>query len=103
MPFLLFFTRFDNLKIIKIRIPSPPCHIVTVHSEVSAGESIALLIGEDVGGDFGQFTEILSVQGIVEFRVQAILGGNGAQEQGAVFGDGNRRDYIIHCEVAASD
>ena len=48
MPFLLFLMRFENLKIIKIRIPSHPRHIVTVHSEVSTGESIALLVGENV-------------------------------------------------------
>ena len=93
----------QNLKIIKICPFSSACHVVAVHAEVGAGEALTLFIGEDVGGDFGQFTEILSVQGLVEFRVQAILGGDGAQEQGAVFGDGNRRDYIIHCEVAASD
>ena len=74
MPFLLFFTRFDNLKIIKIRIPSPPCHIVTVHSEVSAGESIALLVGENVGGDFSQFLIVFSIQGVEEFCVKSFLG-----------------------------
>ena len=82
MPFLLFFTRFDNLKIIKIRIPSPPCHIVTVHSEVSAGESIALLVGENVGGDFSQFLIVFSIQGVEEFCVKSFLGGGHAQVYG---------------------
>ena len=85
----LTFLFSQNLKIIKIR-PFPSAgHVVAVHAEVGAGEAFALFVGEDVGGDFGQFVEILSVQGIVEFRVQAILGGDGAQEQGAVFGESN--------------
>ena len=101
MPFLLFFTRFDNLKIIKIRIPSPPCHIVTVHSEVSAGESIALLVCENVGGDFSQFLIVFSIQGVEDFCVKSFLGGGHAQVYGAFFRDGDCRNHIFYIKVIA--
>ena len=101
MPFLLFFTRFENLKIIKIRIPSHPCHIVTVHSEVSSGESIALLVGENVGGDFSQFLIVFSIQGVEEFCVKSFLGGVHAQVYEAFFRDGDCRNHIFYIKVIA--
>ena len=75
MPSLLYFTRFENLKIIKIRIPSHPCHIVTVHSEVCPSEAVALLICENFGGQFCQFFILFSIQGVEEFCIQSFLGG----------------------------
>ena len=101
MPFLLFFTRFDNLKIIKIRIPSHPCHIVTVHSEMSSGKSIALLVGENVGWDFSQFLIIFSIQGVEDFCVKSFLGGGHAQVYGALLRDGDCRNHIFYIKVIA--
>ncbi len=101
MPFLLFFTRFDNLKIIKIRIPSHPRHIVTVHSEVSAGESIALLVGENVGGDFSQFPDSLFHPGSRRILRKVLPGWWSRAGIRAFFRDGDCRNHIFYIKVIA--
>ena len=101
MLFLLIFNRFEYLKIIKIRLSSQPCHIVTVHSEMGSGKAIALLVGEDVGGDFRELLIVFSIQRIEEFCIKSLLGGGDTQIYRTIFRDGNCRNDICYVKVIA--
>ena len=86
-----------HFKIIKIRIPSQPGHIMAVHSEMCPCEAVTLLICKDFCRQFCQFFIFFSVQRVEKFCIETFLSCHNPQEQWCFFWNG---DFLNHvCDV----
>ena len=91
-----------HFKIIKIRIPSQPCHIMAIHSEMCPCEAVALLICKDFCRQFCQFFIFFSIQRIEKLRIQTFLSCHNPQEQWCFFRNGDFRNHIRYIKMITS-